>query len=144
MWVGLDVVLLGSTIQADKPIWLPLSYTIGAVAVTTVLFLRGEWTWTWKEWLCLGGAVVAAYFWIKLGALAGIIAGLTAMSFAGMPIMIDMIKDPIRSTLPMWCVTVVACALTLLGSDWTWAGTLTAAGGISYNSIMSLLVLRGK
>jgi len=144
MWVILDAVLLGSTIAAKQPMWLPLSYTLGAAAVTVTLFARGVWLWSWKETVCGVGALIAAYLWLNTGALAGIIAGLVAMTFAGMPIMIDMIKTPVRSTLPVWGWTVVACICTIIGSDWTWEGTLVAAGGLSYNGIMSVLVLRGK
>jgi hypothetical protein len=141
MWTVLDVLLLGSTISAHQPPWLPLGYTIGAFMVTVALFVRGTWQWSSKETWCAIGAGITAFLWLTLGALAGILAGITAMTLAGMPLWIDMYRNPVRATWPLWTITVVACLLTLLGSDWSLSGIALALGGILFNGSIAYLVL---
>ncbi len=144
MWLVLELVILGSTIAAHKPIWLILSYVIGAVIVTFVLFRRGTWEWSWRESACAVLALVATYLWQNLGATVGILAGILAMTAAGIPLFLDMIFRPIRNTWSMWAWTAVACVFTLIGSDGTFEGSGLAWSGVIFNTLMVPIVLRGK
>lgn len=144
LWTVLDVMLLITTVISGKPMWLPLSYTIGATAVTALCLVRGKWSWSYKETVCAVATVIAAYFWQTQGASVGVLAGVVAMTVAGTPLYIDMIREPIRGTFYVWAVTALACVLTLLASDWSFIGTILAWGGLVFNGSLALIVLRGK
>ncbi|MFA6445797.1 MAG: hypothetical protein WCW14_00915 [Candidatus Paceibacterota bacterium] len=144
MWMVLDSFMLVTTIIAGKPMWLPLSYTAGATFVTIALLVRSTWVWSYKETICAIGAGVSMYVWQKWGAGMGILAGCASMTIAGIPLILDMIRDPIRKTFYVYALVVLACTCTLLGSDWTLSGTALAWGGIAFNGTLALVVLRGK
>jgi hypothetical protein len=144
MWTILDMILLATTWQAGKPVWLPLGWTIGASLITISLLKRGQWVWQRTETLSAICAAVAALAWLTQGAVVGIIAGTLAMNFAGIPMLVDMVKRPIRATFPVWFVTCVACVCTLLASDWSLAGTFLPWASLAYNGMLSILVLRKK
>lgn len=144
MWTLLDILLLTTTWLAEKPVWLPLGWTVGASLVTLSLFVHGQWVWSRKETLCTIATTVATGVWLTQGAVAGIVAGTLAMTCAGIPLLIDMARNPQRSTFPVWFFTVVACVCTLIGSDWTLASTFLPFGSITYNGILSILALRDR
>ncbi|MFA6227498.1 MAG: hypothetical protein WC631_03430 [Candidatus Paceibacterota bacterium] len=106
--------------------------------------MRGKWSWSYKETVCAVATVIAAYFWQTQGASVGVLAGVVAMTVAGTPLYIDMIREPIRGTFYVWAVTALACVLTLLASDWSFIGTILAWGGLVFNGSLALIVLRGK
>lgn len=141
MWTILDILLLGTTLANHKPGWLPGAWTLGASAVTMALFVRGKWSWSYKETICAIGAGVCAVVWLKFGALLGLVAGIAAMNTAGIPNFIDLWRNPIRGTWPVWGFTVLACLFTLLGSDWSFGGVILAASSIAYNGSIMLIVL---
>ncbi len=142
MWVVLDMILLVTTWQAGKPVWLPLGWTVGASLVTISLLRNGQRNWQKTETLSAICAVLATLAWLTQGAVVGIVAGTLAMTFAGIPLLVDMVRTPIRATFPVWFFTCVACVCTLLGSDWTLAGTFLPWGSLLYNGTLSMLVLR--
>jgi hypothetical protein len=142
MWTMLDVLLLVTTWQAHKPVWLPLGWTVGASLVTISLLRRGQWVWSNKETLSVICTAVATFVWRTQGAELGIVAGTIAMTCAGIPLLIDMVINPIRSTFHVWFVTCIACVFTLLSSDWSFAGTFLSWGSLTYNGTLSILVLR--
>lgn len=142
MWFAIDVLLFVTTLLAGKPIWLPLSYMIGAGTVAIAMFARGKWVWSYRETLCAVATVMAAYYWQTHGAAAGVFAGVIALTAAGIPVFLDMLRNPVRATFPLWALTAVGCIFTLLGSDWTVTGTVLAWGGLTFNGFLALYVLR--
>ncbi len=142
MWAVIDATVLACTIAAYKPMWLPLGYMVGASTITLALFIRGTWQWSEKETFCAVGAAVAVAIWLTWSAAYGILAGVVAMTLAGTPLYVDLIRNPIRKTWPVWFFTAVACVCTLLGSDWSFAGTTLAWGGLAFNGSLTLVVLR--
>lgn len=144
MWSILDIILLVTTWQAGKPVWLPLGWTVGSGLITISLLKRGQWVWQKTETLSALCALTAAIVWLTQGAVAGIVAGTLAMNFAGFPLLMEMVKRPIRATFHVWFVTCVACALTLIASDGSFAGTFLPWMSLGYNGLLSVLVLRQK
>jgi len=142
MWTALDVLLLVTTWQAGKPVWLPLGWTVGASLVTISLFRDGKWEWKWQETLSAVCALIATIVWRTQGAEIGVLAGTLAMTCAGIPLLIDMVKKPIGSTFHVWFLTCVACVFTLLGSDWSLTAIFLPVGSIIYNGTLAVLVLR--
>lgn len=142
MWTILDVLLLFNTIRNGQPVWLPLGWTVGAGAATIALGIRGIWQWTWRESLSLICATVATIISVLLNGSWGLVASIAAMIAAGTPILIDNIRNPIRETFMIWFVTVVGCVLSLLGSDWSFDGTILPTSSLVYNGAMSIIVLR--
>ncbi len=142
MWTMLDMILLATTWQAGKPVWLPLGWTLGASLVTISLIQKGEWKWKGRETLAAICALGAAALWLTQGAIIGVIAGTMAMTCAGTPLLLDMIKKPVRDTFPVWSVTCIACLCTLLASDWSLAGTFLPWSSLAYNGTLSILSLR--
>lgn len=140
MWTILDSILLVTTLANDQPAWLPGGWTLGALCVTVVMFIRGKWQWSYKETICAIGALVSMYAWYRWNALAGLIAATVAMNCAGAPIWIDMWRFPIRSSWPVWFFTAVASAMTLLGSDETVSGSLLSVSAIVYNGSLFFVV----
>lgn len=144
MWTILDVLLFVTTWQANKPVWLPLGWTVGASLVTVSLFRDGKWIWKWRETLSAVCALVATIVWRTQGAEIGVVAGTIAMTCAGTPLLIDMINTPIRSTFHVWFFTCIACVFTLLGSDWSFMAIFLPCSSLIYNGTLSILVLREK
>lgn len=144
MWTLIDGVILTTTWLSDKPIWLPLSYTLGAIAVTAALLARGKWRWSYRETICAIGATAATAVWLLWGSDMGVLAGVAALTIAGTPLLLDMIREPLPETWPVYALTVTACMCTLLASDWTLTGTALAWGGIAFNGLLTMIVLRGK
>jgi hypothetical protein len=141
MWTILDSLLLATTLANHQPGWLPGAWTMGAGSATIALFVRGKWVWSYKETICAIGAAVCAYVWLKYGALLGLLAGIAAMNTAGIPNFIDLWKNPIRGTWPVWGFTVVACFCTLLGSDWSFGGIILAVTSMVFNGMILAVVL---
>lgn len=141
MWTVIDGLLLGSMLMAGLSPWLPLAYTIGALSVTVAMHFRGKWSIGGKEVLCAICAGITTYFWISRGATAGAMAGVIAMAAAGVPIWIDLFRNPVRSSWPVWAYTMLACFFTLFGSDWSLEQSLLAWSGIVFNGSLTLIVL---
>lgn len=141
MWTVLDSLLLATTLANHQPGWLPGAWTLGAGSATIALFIRGKWSWSYKETICAIGSAICACVWLKYGALLGLLAGITAMNTAGIPNLIDLWRNPIRGTWPVWGFTVVACFCTLLGSDWSFGGIILSLNSMTYNGIILAVVL---
>lgn len=141
MWTMLDMVLLATTLANHKPGWLPGAWTAGATLVTIALFVRGKWAWSWKETLSAICATVAMSVWYKSNNEIGLYAAIIAMNSAGVPNLIDMWKNPIRESWPVWFLTVVACLFTIAGSDWTFNGMILPICSTIYNGTVTLIVL---
>ena len=144
MWTMTDALLLITTWQTGKPVWLPLAWTIGSGLVTFSLIRRGEWFWSDTETVSAICTSIAIIIWLTQGAAIGVIAGTVALMCAGVPLMIDMIRNPIRSTFHVWFLSAISCVLTILGSDMTFQATFLPCGSLIYNVALSLLVLRSK
>lgn len=145
MWMVMDVLLVVNAIRTFQSIWMQLGFTIGATAVTCVLWKRGERTWGSRETftaICAGLSIGATYF--MEGASAQFWTVL-AMDVAGIPILLDNLKNPVWDSFPMWFTTVISCVLQLYGSDWkTWDPFVVPLMCGSYNALMALVVLRGR
>lgn len=142
MWFIIDAVILGSTISAGKPYLLPLSYTVGSLAVLGAHIKYGKWQWGRRETFSALGATIATVIWQTINPDTGVIAGVTALTLAGMPFLLDIKKKPDGGCFSMFALTSVACALTLLGSwPWTLSGTILAWGGLIFNTYLALVCL---
>ena len=141
MWTILDALLLVTTLTSHKPGWLPGAWTLGALSVTVALIVRGRWSWSYKETICAIRATIATFIWLSYGAMLGLVAGIIAMNTAGIPNFIDLWKNPIRGTWPVWGFTVVACFCTLLGSDWSFGGIILASTSMIFNGLILCTVL---
>jgi hypothetical protein len=141
MWAVLDSLLFITTLANHKPGWLPGAWVIGSASVTFALFVRGKWSWSYKETICASCAAIATGVWLHYGAFTGLIAGIFAMNIAGVPNFIDMCRKPVRESWPVWFFTAVACLFTLLGSDWSFEGSTLAATGMIVNGALAVIVL---
>ncbi len=141
MWTILDIILLITTWQAGKPVWLPLGWTIGASLITISLLRDGKWVWRKTETLSALCALVATVIWLTQGAIAGIVAGTFALNIAGIPILLDMINKPIPETFHVWFITCIACVITLFGADLTFVEIFLPMMSLLYNATMALIVI---
>jgi hypothetical protein len=144
MWDVIDAIALFITIKAGKPIWLPLSYVLGASSVIVVIIMRGKWRWTGWETSYAIAALLAIAVWLTQKSDIGLLAGAVAINIAGISIYVDMIKAPEPKTFYLWFFTAVAGVITLFGSDWTFGGTVIAWSSIIYNSSLAMVVIRKK
>ena len=142
MWATIDTLLLVTTWQAHKAIWLPLGWSVGATLVTISLLRDGKWKWTRRETLAAICAAIATIVWQTQGAEIGVVAGSLAMTCAGVPLLLDMIKLPLPSTFSVWFFTCVACVCTLIASDWTLASAFLPCGSLIYNGSLCFIVRR--
>jgi len=142
MWSILDVLLLVNTIRNGQPIWLPFGWVLGATTASVALAIRGSWNWTWRESLSLAGATTAATVSVLMDGRFGLIASIVAMTIAGAPLLVDNLKNPVRQTFMLWFVTVIGCVLSLVGSDWSFDGTVLPWSSLAYNGAMAIIVLR--
>ncbi len=141
MWVVLDSLLLATTIANNEPGYLPGAWVLGSTSVAIALFVRGKWIWSYKETICAIGAIISAYIWFRYGALIGLMGSITAMNIAGIPNFIDLWRNPIKDTWPVWGFSALSCLLTLIGSDWSLGGIINAVNGIFFNTILLIIVL---
>lgn len=141
MWAILDSLLLLTTLANHQPGLLTGAWTIGATMVTIALFVRGKWSWSYKETICAIGVAITACVWLNYGALVGLLAGIAAMNTAGLPIAIDLWRNPVRGTWPVWGFTTIACLCTLLGSDWSFAGIILPCTSMFFNGLLTWVVL---
>ena len=143
MWFSLDIILLACTIATGKPYRLILSYTIGSLIVLIVHCNRGKWMWTHIETLSAVGVAVTAVLWQTLSPELGVIAGVSAMTIAGIPMTIHLWEHPDRGAFWMFTNTLIACTLTLIGT-WPWSigGSLLPGGVIFFNGLLAWIVLR--
>lgn len=142
LWWIIDTVVFITTYLSEKPFGLPLGWSLGAFLVVLTIFKRGTWKWSYKETICTIVALITVCIWILLGPEAGVITGAAAIFISGIPIMVDMIRVPVRDTFPVWAFTALAASLTILGSDWTFVGTIVAGETIVYNVAMCFIVRR--
>jgi|GEM_PF-2519659 len=139
-WVLLDLLVLGSSLLNNQPVWLQLSCTGGATMVLVALILRRErWQLTWREGLSGTAAAIAAYFWMTLGNEAGVIAGVGACLIAGLPLLWDMWCKPQKDIWKFWALFVLASIGALLGSQEIFAHWIFPAFGVVYNSIVMFI-----
>jgi len=143
MWEVLNVLMLTTSILAKKSFWLPLGWTIGSGLIVITHFWRGKLKWSKRETLSAFLAAVATMVWLRYGPEEGIVAGTFALTFAGIPMLADMVSNPLRSTFPIWFTTCVACLFTLYAANWSFSvGTFLPWCSLGYNAIMATLVLR--
>ena len=143
MWVILDAVILGSTIATHKPCALALSYVAGASFVFIVHIKKGKWVWTYVETISAGGTAVSTILWFTLSPEAGVIAGIVAMTAAGMPMLLSFAKAPDRQAFWLFANVTIACAMTLIATwPWTIGGSLLSGGGLLYNGLVAYLATR--
>ncbi len=142
MWALIDSLLLATTWQANKPIWLPLGWTVGCWIIVLSLFWRGTWKWTWRETISAICVSIATFIWQNQGAGIGMIAGTSSLIIAGTPLVIEMWKNPDPKTLYIWSITAIACMLTLAGSDGTILSIATPIGSMIFNLSMCYIVSR--
>jgi len=142
MWSFLDLLLLLNTIRNGQPIWLPFGWVLGAITTTVILCKRGTWQWTWRETLALVCASNAATISCLKDGHWGIIASIAAMTFAGLPMLIDNLFVPVRAMFMLWSVTVVGCLLSIMGADGSPDSTLLPWCSLAYNGAMAIIVLR--
>lgn len=145
MWVILDVVILGSTLATGKPFALALSYVAGAAFVLVVHLKKGTWTWTYVETISAVGATVSTILWQTLSPEAGVIAGVVAMTAAGMPMLLFFYRHPDRQAFWVFMNVTIACTMTLIATwPWTIGGSLLCGGGLLYNGFMAYLAFQDK
>ncbi|MEW6617038.1 MAG: hypothetical protein AB1333_01305 [Patescibacteria group bacterium] len=142
LWWIIDTTVLIVTYLSGKPIGLPLGWSLGAGFVVLMTLKSGSWMWSYKETLSAISTGIAVFIWIWLGPSSGVIAGAAAIFMSGIPIMLDMIRVPVRDTFPVWFFTALAALFTILGSDWTFVGTVVAWETIAYNVAMCFIVRR--
>ncbi|MDO8600138.1 MAG: hypothetical protein Q7R73_00775 [bacterium] len=143
MWFLLDITALAIAIAERKPYALALSYAIGALSILLVHLFLGTWAWTSVEIFSAIGVVVSVALWQKLSGDWGIIACVSAMTIAGIPLTVMMWASPAPQTFWLFANTAIACGLTLLGTrPWTIGNSFLAWGGLVYNGAMALIVLR--
>ncbi|MBI5134190.1 MAG: hypothetical protein HZA81_02275 [Candidatus Taylorbacteria bacterium] len=141
MWTILDVLLVVNTIRVGKPILLPLGWTVGAFLVFLTLRIRGKWEWTKEDTIAASAAAIAALVSLSFGGRIGLIASIAAMTSAGIPVLLQNLKNPVRATFPLWFVTVLSCIFTLLASDRSFDGTVLAWSSLTFNGTMSIIVM---
>jgi len=142
MWALLDCLLLINTIRNGQPIWLPFGWVVGATVTSIALGIRGTWHWTRRETFSLACATIAATVSVLMSGRGGLVASVIAMIAAGMPILIDNLTRPVKATFMLWLVTVISCVISLLGSDWSFDGTVLQWSSLTYNVLMAAIVIR--
>jgi hypothetical protein len=138
MWVILDSIILGSNIETGKPYFLALSYVAGATPVFVAHLKMGSWKWTRRETFSAIVAILATVIWQTTSANWGVIAGVLAMTSAGIPLLLDLRKKPDSNCFWVFGLTSIACLLTIISIwPWTVGGTALAFGGILYNGYLA-------
>ena len=144
MWTVLDIFISWLLHGLNKPIGLSVSYALGAFMVMIVTIVHGAWRWTSKETICAGGVIATSYVLHSYGIERAALVAVEAMMVAGLPVLLDLWREPVRDSWPLWVFAIVACALTLLGSDW-WnlKSTALAWSGVAYNgAVLSVVCLK--
>ena len=143
MWTLLDIAVLRMMIASGKPFTLPLSYTLGSAVVLLVHVQLGPWAWTWVESFSAFGVVVSVILWRKLSADYGIIACVSAMTIAGIPLTFTLWASPDPRAFWMFANTAIACAMTLVGSRPRTVGAAALSiSGLVYGVTVALITLR--
>lgn len=96
-----------------------------AVAIFSLLlaFRYGAPGWTFRDKLCLGGAVVAlALWWLSGNPVVGIFVSMSVLVLGAWPMVVETWKDP-RSEDPVaWLLYWLSCIAMLIGiREWTLA-----------------------
>ena len=106
---------------------------------------KGKWVWTSLETWSAIGAAISMGLWLTLSPEAGVIAGVVAMTAAGMPLVLSFIKAPDRQAFWLFANVAIACGMTLIATwPWTIGGSLLSGGGILYNGYVAYLALKDK
>lgn len=130
MWTLLDGVIVMLAIRAEKeklkknpsaefkPPYLFIGWTVAATLVTIGMLWNGAvWQIGFAEIVSMIVVMVATYLWWTNKWGMGLIACAIAMFVAGIPQVVSFWSAPAPSTWWLWAGTVVACALSLAGSE---------------------------
>ncbi len=120
LWAVLDAIIFTSILFQHGNIWLPIAYTLGSTLITIALLYKKQFSWGKFETFVCVLVIICLIAWFIGGAYIATIAGTVAVIIAGLPLFMEIIKDPQRGSPSIWIMFSIANILSFLGGNaWT-------------------------
>lgn len=120
LWALLDGIAAASIMDQHGSYLLPLSYVVGATAVSLSILKSKNFAWTWFETMVTFLVVACIIVWATSGAYIATIASTTAVMIASIPLIGECYREPEKNPFGTYLGFFVANALgTMGGKEWS-------------------------
>lgn len=115
LWAVLDTMLTVSLWQQHGNYLLSLGFTVGGVGLTLVLLAQGGCTWGKFETAITVMVLASMTVWKYSGSRNATMAITAAICIAGLPGIVEMIRQPQPAAAKLWAGYTVANSLSFFG-----------------------------
>jgi hypothetical protein len=120
LWALLDLIATITTIIEGGNYWLALANAVGSSAITVILIVKRQVSWSWVESMTAVLVIICLVVWYTAGERAGIVASSLAVVIASIPQMVDTYRKPEATPTLVYVVFLVANIISVIGgSAWT-------------------------
>ena len=145
IWAIMDVLIVGSYFSAGarSTLWVPISFMIGAVTVTTLLLKYGEKSWSRLETICSICAGTSIAMWIAIKSpLPTLLLNIAIVSLGAIPTIQKAYRDPSGESRLAWTLFGAASVANLFAVEkWEFAIWIFPVSVFLIEGTMSALVL---
>jgi hypothetical protein len=123
IWVGIDILALGSMYAKYTLNGQIMAAALGATVVVVLSFVYGESGWTNLDKFCLMGAAIGLALWCFFDdPVLALVASMITNTIGALPMIVATWKDPKRENKLAWTVFWISCVCAL-GSieEWSFA-----------------------
>lgn len=120
LWAMLDIIATITTILEDGNYWLALGNAVGSTAITGLLAVKKQISWSWIETMTAILVLICLVVWFAAGEKAGLITSSLAVVVASAPQMVATYKKPWTTPTAIYVVFLKAAVLSFIaGKSWT-------------------------
>lgn len=120
LWAMLDTIAMATTWIQEGNHWLALGNVIGSTAITVLLIVKKQVSWSRIETITAFLVIVCLTIWYSMGETAGIIASSLAVVIASFPQMVDTFRNPSGTPQIAYLIFLCGNILSLFaGREWT-------------------------
>ncbi|GAB3226735.1 hypothetical protein [Spirosoma arcticum] len=143
LWAMLDIIATITTILEEGNYWLALGNAAGSTAITGLLVIKKQVSWSWIETMTALLVLVCLVIWFTTGEKAGLIASSLAVIMASVPQLVATYKKPWTTPTAIYVVFLIAAILSFIaGKSWTIEQRFYSGCAVFLCSVIVLFSLR--
>ncbi len=144
IWLTSDIVVVASMVneRAWSALWLPLGFTIGALAVAVLSLKYGEKNWGRTETICSVLAAISIVLWVSVASsLPALLLNVGVLLFGAIPTIAKAWLNPSGENKWAWTLFASGALVSLIGSErWELTFLLFPSAAIAIDCTVATLV----